>query len=153
MHIFFHHSLINSYRVTLVFQYLGCVDLDLGSSPGWWAATVATYCPSKILELHKSKSRQPRYSTTSHPVVQKLIPTSLPFQVHPNAVPAAGPEAVFHRPVPRVAPPGAGQGPRHPGRRHPPRPPRHRRALLRRGLCRRGARHHREQARHPFSKA
>ena len=26
---------------------LGFVDLDLGSSPGWWAATVATYCPSR----------------------------------------------------------------------------------------------------------
>ena len=25
---------------------LRCVDLDLGSSPGWWAVTVATYCPS-----------------------------------------------------------------------------------------------------------
>ena len=26
---------------------LGWVDLDLGSSTGWWAATVATYCPSR----------------------------------------------------------------------------------------------------------
>ena len=40
------------------------VDLDLGSSPGWWAATVATYCPSRMVELPKSKSTQPRYSTT-----------------------------------------------------------------------------------------
>ena len=26
-------------------QRLPCVDLDLGSSPGRWAVTVATYCP------------------------------------------------------------------------------------------------------------
>ena len=32
------------YRVTLVVKYLGWVDLDVGSSFGWWAATVATYC-------------------------------------------------------------------------------------------------------------
>ena len=32
----------NVYRVTLVVEYLGWVDLDLGSSPGWWATTVAT---------------------------------------------------------------------------------------------------------------
>ena len=29
---------------------LGWVDLDLGSSPGWWAASVATYCPSRMVE-------------------------------------------------------------------------------------------------------
>ena len=39
---------------------LGFVDLDLGSSPGWWAATVATYCPSRMVEHPKSKSIQPR---------------------------------------------------------------------------------------------
>ena len=26
---------------------LGFVAENLGSSPGWWAATVATYCPSR----------------------------------------------------------------------------------------------------------
>ena len=40
------------------------VDLDLGKSPDWWAATVATYCPSRMGEYPKSKSTQPRYSTT-----------------------------------------------------------------------------------------
>ena len=35
------------YRVTLVVEYLGWVDFDLGSSPGWWAATLATYYPSR----------------------------------------------------------------------------------------------------------
>ena len=34
----------NRYRVSRLPGYLGWVDLDLGSSPGWWAATVATYC-------------------------------------------------------------------------------------------------------------
>ena len=32
----------HSFRVTLVVEYLGYVDLDLGSSLGWWAATLAT---------------------------------------------------------------------------------------------------------------
>ena len=50
--------------MTLVVKYLGCVDLDLGSSPGWWAAFVATYCPSRAVEHARSKSTQPRYSTT-----------------------------------------------------------------------------------------
>ena len=35
------------YSLGLVAWQLGWVDLDLGSSPGWWAATVATYCPSR----------------------------------------------------------------------------------------------------------
>ena len=35
------------------------VDLDLRSSPGWWAATVATYCPSRMMEHPKSKSTAP----------------------------------------------------------------------------------------------
>ena len=30
------------YRASHVLEDLGWVDLDLGSSPGWWAATVAT---------------------------------------------------------------------------------------------------------------
>ena len=42
----------------------GFVDLDLGSSPGWWAATVASYCPSRMVEHPTSKSTQPRHSTT-----------------------------------------------------------------------------------------
>ena len=44
------------YRETLVVEYIGCVDLVLGSSPGWWADTVATYCPSRMVEHPKSKS-------------------------------------------------------------------------------------------------
>ena len=41
------------YRVTLVVAYIGWDDLHLGSSPGWWAATVATYCPSRMVEPPK----------------------------------------------------------------------------------------------------
>ena len=44
---------------------LGWVDLDLGSSLGWWAATVATYCPSRMVEHSKSKSTQSSCQTTS----------------------------------------------------------------------------------------
>ena len=43
---------------------LGFVDLYLRSSPGWWAATVATYCPRRIVEHPKSKSTQPRSTRT-----------------------------------------------------------------------------------------
>ena len=35
-----------------------------GVPPGWWAATVATYCTSRMVEHPKSKSTQPRSSRT-----------------------------------------------------------------------------------------
>ena len=35
------------------YHSLGFEDGNLGSSPGWWAATVATYCPSRQGELPK----------------------------------------------------------------------------------------------------
>ena len=38
---------------------LGFEDDDLESSPGWWAATVATYCPSRPGELSKFLSSKP----------------------------------------------------------------------------------------------
>ena len=38
---------------------LGFEDEDLGSSPGWRAATVATYCPSRQGELPKFLSSKP----------------------------------------------------------------------------------------------
>ena len=41
------------YRASHVLEDLGWVDLDLGSSPGWWAATVATYLPSRVVEHPK----------------------------------------------------------------------------------------------------
>ena len=45
---------------SLVFE-----DVDLGSSPGWWAASVATYCPSRMEEHSKFKSTKPSCQTTS----------------------------------------------------------------------------------------
>ena len=47
------------YRASHVLEDLGCVDLDLGSSPGWWVATVATYCLSRMVEHPKSMSTKP----------------------------------------------------------------------------------------------
>ena len=38
---------------------LGFEDEDLGSSRGWWAATVATYCQSSPGELPKILSSKP----------------------------------------------------------------------------------------------
>ena len=38
---------------------LGFEDDDLGSSPGWWVASVATYCPSRPGELPKLLSSKP----------------------------------------------------------------------------------------------
>ena len=37
---------LSMYRVTMVVVHLGWVDSDLGSSPGWWAVTAATCCPT-----------------------------------------------------------------------------------------------------------
>ena len=51
------------YRVTQKVLDLGWVDLDLGTSPGWWAATVAIYCPRRGVEHLKFESTQPRSET------------------------------------------------------------------------------------------
>ena len=51
------------YRVGQTIVHLGWVDLDLVSSLGWWAATVATYCPSMVMEQIKAKSTQPKSET------------------------------------------------------------------------------------------
>ena len=42
---------------------LGYVDLDFGSSLGWWAATIATYCPSRMMEHLIPILTQPRSET------------------------------------------------------------------------------------------
>ena len=45
--------------------------LGFGEFPGWWAATIATYCPSMMVEHSKSKSTQPRSARREempHPV-------------------------------------------------------------------------------------
>ena len=56
---------------------LGWVDLDLGSSPRLVAATVATYCPSRMVEHPKSKSTQPRFATRCVTLYLNLIPSWL----------------------------------------------------------------------------
>ena len=35
------------YRVTQEVSDLGWVDLDLGSSPGWWTTNIVTYWPKE----------------------------------------------------------------------------------------------------------
>ena len=45
-----------TYRASHVLVDLGWVDLDLRSSPGWWAAIVASNCPSRVVGHPKSKS-------------------------------------------------------------------------------------------------
>ena len=52
---------MDMYRVSHLLAELGWVDLNLGSSPGWWAAPVDTFCPSRMVEHPKSKSTQPRF--------------------------------------------------------------------------------------------
>ena len=42
---------------------MGYVDSDFGSSLGWWAATIATYCPSRMMEHLIPISTQPRSET------------------------------------------------------------------------------------------
>ena len=42
---------------------LGYVDLDFGCSLGWCAATIATYCPSRMMEHLIPISTQPRSET------------------------------------------------------------------------------------------
>ena len=49
--------------MTHMLANLGWVDFDLGCSPGWWAATVAIFCPSRPGELPKSKSTQQRFAS------------------------------------------------------------------------------------------
>ena len=61
------------YRASHVLVDLGWVDLDLGSSPGWWAATVATYCPSRVVEHPKSKSTKPSPRGHGTPCTDRII--------------------------------------------------------------------------------
>ena len=72
---------------------LGWVDLDLGSSPGWWADIVATYCPSRMVELPKSKSTQQSPSPDAPDCITDLLKNWLLYmrfllysdvQIHPS---------------------------------------------------------------------
>ena len=58
-----------------ILERLGWVDLDLGSSPGWLAASVATYCPSRMVEHPKSNSTQ---SNVAHLTPQTTSYANLP---------------------------------------------------------------------------
>ena len=40
--------------------------LRFGEFPGWWAAIVAAYCPSRVVEHAKSKSTQPSRRPEDH---------------------------------------------------------------------------------------
>ena len=40
-------AVISTLQSGAAYHSLGFEDDNLGSSPGWWAATVATYCPSR----------------------------------------------------------------------------------------------------------
>ena len=42
-----------------VYRSQGFEGNVLGSSSGWWAATVATYCPSRLVELPKTLPSKP----------------------------------------------------------------------------------------------
>ena len=42
-----------------VYRSQGFEGNVLGSSSGWWAATVATYCPSRQVELPKTLPSKP----------------------------------------------------------------------------------------------
>ena len=56
------------YRVGQVVVHLGWGDLDLVSSLGWWAATVATYCPCRLLEYRKPKTTTQVHNHLTNPV-------------------------------------------------------------------------------------
>ena len=58
------------YRASHVLEDLGWVELDLGS-PGWWAATAATYCLSRMVEHPKSKSTKPSPQGHGTPCIDK----------------------------------------------------------------------------------
>ena len=45
-----------NYRVTEKVSGPVWVDLKLGSSFRWWAGSIVTYCPSRMVEHLKSKS-------------------------------------------------------------------------------------------------
>ena len=53
------HSLSHSLHCWASRHSLGFEDEYLASPPAWWAATVATYCPSSLGELPKFLSSKP----------------------------------------------------------------------------------------------
>ena len=61
--IFYFAKASYEYRVTQKVSDLGWIDLELGSSPGRWAGTMVTYCPSRMVEHVIPISTQPRSET------------------------------------------------------------------------------------------
>ena len=55
-------------------------DEDLRSSPSWWAATVATYCPSRPGELLKSSSSKPSERSAA-PLCMYVVATCSPREL------------------------------------------------------------------------
>ena len=62
-------SLENMYKVTHLLADLGWVELDFGSSLG---ATIATYCPSRLVEHPKFKSTEPSPPGDGSPCTVKI---------------------------------------------------------------------------------
>ena len=61
--------------------------LDLGSSQGWWAASVATYCPIRIVEHSKTKNPNQVRDLLGHPVhgsTWKAFVNCISFKVRLN---------------------------------------------------------------------
>ena len=52
---------------------LGWVDLDLGSSPGWWAVTVAPYCPSGWWNIPNLSQPNPVADLTPPPCILIML--------------------------------------------------------------------------------
>ena len=62
---------------------LGWVDLDLWSSPGWWAAAVATYCTNRVVEHPKSKTTKPSLRGHGTPCITKTKTRTHFIDIHP----------------------------------------------------------------------
>ena len=76
----------STYRKSQVVVQLGWVDSDLESSPGWRAATVATYCPGRGVEHPKSKSPNPGGRPLGTPCttegqISSRLPSSCTFYI------------------------------------------------------------------------
>ena len=73
---------ISSYRVTMLVADRGRDDLDLGSSSGWLAVTLATYCLIRTVEHPIYESTQPRFATNTqgNPAFPFIHLCLLPFQ-------------------------------------------------------------------------
>ena len=77
------------YRVAYLHANLGRGDLDLGTSPDWWATTVATYSSSRMVEHPKNLSQpnpgpRPYETPCRHVIRSGLITCFSPWPVQPQ---------------------------------------------------------------------